>query len=114
MGVGIAAAVETPPTIPEGDITYDDVSYQSGSSGLPADFLGDNSGAGGYDAIEAVTPPSSQASSSPRTDINLVMYASDYQVRGMGVTNDLSQYGTSSLYLSHILANRNMCTDWRG
>ena len=108
MGIGVAAAVEAPPTIPEGNITYDEMSYQGGSSELPADFVGGNSSGGGYDAMETVTPPSSQTSSSSRTEINLVMYASDYQVRGMGVTNDLSQYGTSSLYLSHILANRNM------
>lgn len=99
--------METPPAIPDGQVTYDEVSYQSGSSSeLPPEFMGTTSGTGGYDALSApaaISPPSS-----PNTVIDLLLYASNYQVRGMGVTDDLSNYGTSHLYASHTFANKNL------
>lgn len=101
----VALAAELPPGIPAGDITYDEVSYQSGASELPAEFMGPVSTTPDplYTAPAAVAP-----SSNPNTVVNLRAYAADYQVRGMGVTNDLSRYGTSSLSVSHTFANRNL------
>lgn len=98
------AVTDFPPDIPDGQITYDEVSYQSGASELPAEFV---SGGGNYEA--PVAPAAAPApSSTPRTVINLLAYATNYQVRGMGVTNGLSRYGTSNLSASHTFANRNL------
>ena len=106
LGISGALAVEAPPTIPDGQITYDEVSYQNGASELPAEFMEPSPAAGGYDAL--ALPAVSSPSSTPNTVIDLMLYASNYQVRGMGVTDDLSKYGTSHLYASHTFANKNM------
>ncbi len=106
MGITGMLAAETPPTIPDGQISYDEVSYSNGGSELPAEFVGSSSN-GGYDAL-LPAPAASSPSSSPNTVIDLLLYASNYQVRGMGVTDDLSNYGTSRLYGSHTFANKNL------
>ena len=48
------------------------------------------------------------ASSDRRGYVNLNVYTADYQVRGMGVKDSLSKYGTSSLSASYTLPNRNL------
>lgn len=106
VGISGALAVEAPPAIPDGQVTYDEVSYQGGSSELPTEFMGPSSTTGGYDALAASAEGS--PASSPNTVIDLLLYASNYQVRGMGVTDDLSKYGTSHLYASHTFANKNL------
>lgn len=103
----LAWAVEAPPAIPDGRITYDELSYQSpGQTELPPEFAAEaadhSAPAGG---VAPSVPPSS---ASPHTVVNLTAYATDYQVRGMGVTNDLSEYGTSSVSVSFTPANRNL------
>lgn len=110
-----AVAAELPPTVPSGRVTYDEVSYQplrGGDSELPPEFLaGTGMTVGGYDAPVGgvVAPPVTPAqSTSPHTVIDLNAYATNYQVRGMGVTNGLSRYGVSSLAASHTFANRNL------
>ena len=102
-------AVEAPPSIPGGRVSYDEISYQNpADSELPPEFM-TGMPTGGYDAPAPVTAPSTPAaSSSPHTVIDLCAYTTDYQVRGMGVTNYLSKYGASSLSVSHTFANRNL------
>ena len=104
----LAWAVEVPPSIPDGQITYDELSYQNpGQSELPPEFTGGMADPGAQPV--AFVPPSDAASaSSPHTVVDLMAYATDYQVRGMGVTNDLSQYGTSRLSVSFTPSNRNL------
>lgn len=106
MGISGVLAVETPPAVPDGRITYDEVSYQNGGSELPPEFMDSSSTSGGYDALSA--PVAAAPTSSPNTVIDLLLYSSNYQVRGMGVTDDLSRYGTSRLHASHTFANKNM------
>lgn len=102
-----AVAVEMPPSIPDGQITYDEVSYQPGASELPAEFISGAAPAVSYDT-PVVAPITPAASSTPHTVINLMAYESNYQVRGMGVVDKLSKHGASSLSLSHTFANRNL------
>ncbi len=103
----LAWAVEAPPAIPDGQITYDELSYQNtGASDLPPEFA---AGASNQTLpTMEVVPPSSSSSSSPHVVVDLMAYATDYQVRGMGVTNDLSEYGCSSLSISFTPTNRNL------
>lgn len=111
LGLTTALAIEMPPSIPGGDITYDEVSYQNPGaydSELPPEFITPAAGTGATVDTGYVAPASLAPSSTPRTVINLRAYSTDYQVRGMGVTNDLSKYGTSSLSISHTLANKNL------
>ncbi len=100
-------AVEAPPAIPEGSVTYDEVSYPGGETELPPEFTDTTSSAGGYDAMAAM-PAAPAPSSNPNTVIDLLLYASNYEVRGMGVTDDMNKYGTSHVYVSHIFANKNL------
>lgn len=111
----VAVAQDYPPGIPEGQVTYDEVSYQTPSeSELPAEFMmGDPalapSSAPVAAAESSVSAPITPAPSSQyNTSIVLNAYSTNYQVRGMGVTNPLSKYGYSSLGVSHTLANRNL------
>lgn len=109
-----ALAIETPPSIPDGSISYDEVSYQGSAnydSELPPEFITPAAApatTATYTPSAYVPPAAPAPSSNPRTIINLRAYASNYQVRGMGVTDALSKYGTSSLNVSHTFANRNL------
>lgn len=96
-----AMAIETPPNIPSGPVSYDDVIYDSE---VPAEFRTPSTNT----SSSYVSPSAPVPSSNPNTIINLRAYAADYQVRGMGVTNDMSKYGTSSLSISHTFANHNL------
>ncbi len=96
-------ATEMPPMVESGPVYYDDVTYQTAA---PA-----------YAAPAPYTSPSaySQASLQPASgsrgsngEIVLNAYTSNYQVRGMGVTNFLSDYGYSSLSGSYTMPNRNL------
>ena len=102
-----ALAVEAPPSFPGGEVTYDELAYQNpGEAELPPEFL-----AGGDDTSSAsttVAAPVSTPSSRPNTVINIHAYSTDYQVRGMGVTNHMNRYGTSSIEATHTFANRNL------
>ncbi len=95
------AATELPPMVATGPVHYDDVSYQSVAPApetpaytSPADY--------------STAPLQPAASHNNRGEIVLNAYSSNYQVRGMGVTNQLSDYGYSSLYASYTLPNRNL------
>lgn len=111
LGFTAMAAVDAPPSIPGGQVTYDELSYQTPAANtLPAEFMPAAPAPAGYDSMTApvlppITPP---PSSTPSTSINLHAYTTDYQVRGMGVTDRLSKYGASSVEFSHTFANRNL------
>lgn len=105
LSVGITAmATEFPPSIPEGQVSYDEVSYQNPSDSLPADFATPAPTARYTAPAIPVTPPAS----TPNTIINLNAYTTNYEVRGMGFTNGMTNYGYSSLGISHTFANRNL------
>lgn len=111
-------ASELPPVIPVGPVTYDNVSYQSATASLPGEpattaYMATPGDIPAYDGTAPVTPvapiaPIPASSSTPNTVINLNLYTSNYQVRGMGVTNHLSNHGFSSVSGSHTFANRNL------
>ncbi len=91
------AATEMPPMVASGPVYYDDVTYAYGPA-APA-----------YSYAPAATAPLAPApASQSRGEIVLNAYTSNYQVRGMGVTNFLSNCGYSSLYGSWVLPNRNL------
>lgn len=110
--LSMAVAQDYPPGIPEGQVTYDEVSYQTPTeSELPAEFMmGDPiaapAPAAGTNSVTAPITPA--ASSHYNTSIALNAYSTNYNVRGMGVTNGLSRYGYSTLDVSHTFANRNL------
>ncbi len=95
------AATELPPAVESGPVYYDDVIYQDAA---PAPQAPAYSAPSYYD----VAPVRPAATHSNRGEIVLTAYSTNYQVRGMGVTNDLSNYGYSSLYGSWTLPNRNL------
>lgn len=116
------AAVELPPAIPVGPVTYDSISYSSApapaaeSGTLPA-HASEN-----WDAAPQAAPmpdenggalrnpvaPAPLRGGSPSTTVTLNAYTSNYEVRGMGVINALSDHGFSSLRASHTFANHNL------
>ena len=93
-------ATELPPAIPSGPIQYDDYSYDVGYTGY------DSYATPSY--TPAAPAPLAAPASARRGYVNLNAYTSNYQVRGLGVRNDYSQYGYSSLSGSCILPNRNL------
>lgn len=95
-----ALATELPPPIPDGPIEYTDVNYDTDYAGYDA-----------YDSANyapAAPAPMPAASSARSGYVNLNVYSSNYEVRGMGVRNELSRYGSSSISASYILPNRNL------
>lgn len=101
-------ATEMPPIIPVGPIAYDDVSYGAetmppANETLPA--MNEPAAQGGGIYAEPVTPA---ASSEKRWELGANLYTSNYNVRGMGVTNALSDYGWSSVSASFTFPNRNL------
>ena len=93
-------ATELPPAIPDGPIEYTDYSYDPGYTGY-AEY-----------SAPAYTPaapaPMPAASTDRNGYVNLNVYSSNYQVRGMGVCNQLSDYGFSSISGAFTLPNRNL------
>ena len=90
-------AAVSAPVIPDGPVTYNSVSYDSSTGGIPAPA-----------ADTPVSGPISAPSSEYRGCIGLNLYTSNYQVRGMGVTNRFSCHGWSSVRASYIPGNRNL------
>ncbi len=113
MMVFPAIASELPPTIPVGPVSYDDVSYQPAAAPMPGEtatteYIAGEGDIPAYDGGAPAAAPLPAASSTPSTIINLNLYTSNYQVRGMGVTNHLSDHGFSSVSGTHTFANRNL------
>ncbi len=108
-------ATELPPMVATGPVYYDDVTYQTATPEPDASYSTGyapepTTSAPAYIAPDTYSPAPLQpaASSSFNGEIVLNAYTSNYQVRGMGVTNYLSDYGYSSLYASYTLPNRNL------
>ncbi len=93
------AATELPPAVAAGPVQYDDISYQEAApaADLPA-----------YTDFTAPAPEMPAPGEGTRGEIILNAFSSNYQVRGMGVTNDLSDLGYSSISGSYTLPNRNL------
>lgn len=92
-------ATEMPPVIPAGPVTYDDVTYvgtptQTTDTAVPHPTY-----------TEPLTPAS--GGETP-FELGINLYTSNYQVRGMGVTDTLSSYGWSSVGGAYTLPNRNL------
>lgn len=95
-------ATELPPVIPAGPVQYGDVSYENALT--PAYEGGLNEAPAANTAYAPVSTPSSDR----KGYINLNAYSTNYQVRGMGMTNEFTHYGYSSLSGSYTLPNRNL------
>lgn len=96
-------AADAPPAIPDGPVTYDSVSYEDPMVG--ADYIFAESPT----AVAAAPAPIAAASTSEEKGyVNINAFSSNYQVRGMGVTDYMSSNGYSSIEGSFILGNRNL------
>lgn len=97
LGLGLPVfATEMPPVIPTGPIVYDDVTYTTEPT-EPA--------ASPTSYAEPLTPT---VGAEKRFEMGINFYTSNYQVRGMGVTDELSRYGWSSVGGSYTLPNSNL------
>lgn len=96
-----ALATELPPAIPDGPVTYDAISYQA-----PAPAYDSFMPPAAY--TDTIAPATPSVTSGDNGYIKLNVYSSDYTVRGMGFTNDLTNYGYSSISGSAKLPYRNL------
>lgn len=105
------AASELPPTIPIGPISYDSVTPPPDNAGASSFESGAPLSAESPHSVSSL-PPSFDTGSATASRgngyINFNAYSTNYQVRGMGVTDKLSKHGCSSLSASYILPNRNL------
>jgi len=92
-------ATEMPPVIPAGPVTYDDITYAGTPTPAPAATPTQPTYA------EPYTPPAGDAKA---FEMGINLYTSNYQVRGMGVTDNLSRYGWSSVSGAYTLPNKNL------
>jgi len=111
MTAGLPAlATELPPAIPDGPVTYEAVTYENTESAYAATdyapYTDTTANADTYQA--AVTPETPAVDSGNRGYIYLNAYTSNYNVRGMGLTNDMSSCGYSSVTGSYTPSNRNL------
>ena len=98
-----AVSAITAPPIPDGPVTYSSVSYDSPTlSPIPAPDAG--APLPPMDAAGPISTPGSEQ----RGQVELNAYTSNYQVRGMGVTNRYSDHGWSSIRASYTPRNRNL------
>ncbi len=103
------AATELPPMVESGPVYYDDVTYQPPAPAPQAPtYATPGYSAPTTPAYYSATPLQTVSSHGNRGEIVLNAYSTNYQVRGMGVTNFLSDHGYSSLYGSYTLPNRNL------
>lgn len=93
------SAVTAPPPIPDGPVTYSSVSYDSPApSEIPAPGTGSIPAPAAAPAAPlTAAAPITAASSEQRGYVELNAYTSNYQVRGMGVTDRFSCHGWSSI-----------------
>ncbi|MDO5450000.1 MAG: hypothetical protein Q4F30_03815 [Akkermansia sp.] len=121
------AAITAPPPIPDGPVTYSSVSYEAPAAApSPASTTADIPAPAGMETTAPAattmepapaTPapaapmpaaPMAAPSSTLNGHLGLNLYTSNYQVRGMGVTNDFSGHGWSSVDASYTFPNRNL------
>lgn len=90
---------DMPPAIPDAPIEYTDISYEQ-----------EETPAAGWEspAAPAMPGPFAAASSEKRGYVNLNVFSSDYNVRGMGVRDSFSKVGYSSVSGSYTMPNRNL------
>lgn len=96
-----AMGTEMPPMIPDGPVTYEDVTYEDPMAGFtdPYAFA---------DPAPAAAPITPSVSSGEKAFIKLNLYQTNYQVRGMGVTDPMASNGYSSISGHYVLPNRNL------
>lgn len=103
-------ATEQPPLIPAGPVQYGDVSYDNALT--PAYDGGLNDFTTADNDLPPTAPDAYAPISTPSSDskgyINLNAYTSNYQVRGMGLTNLYTHHGYTSVSGSYTLPNRNL------
>ncbi len=93
---------DMPPWIPDGPVTYESVSYDDAMGGHTDPYLF-------ADTPPATAPPiAAPQSSDKRGELHLNVYSSNYQVRGMGVTDFMESNGYSSLKGKAYMPNRNL------
>lgn len=96
-----AMGSEMPPMIPDGPVTYEHVSYEDPLAGFedPYAFT---------EPAPATAPITPTSTAGERGYIKLGLYETNYQVRGMGVTDNMASNGYSSISGHYILPNRNL------
>ncbi|MBQ9096672.1 MAG: hypothetical protein IJY53_10085 [Akkermansia sp.] len=96
-----AMGTEMPPMIPDGPVTYEDVTYEDPMAGFtdPYAFA---------EPAPAAAPITPSVSSGEKAFIKLNLYQTNYQVRGMGVTDPMASNGYSSISGHYVLPNRNL------
>lgn len=102
IGLAVPAmGTEMPPMIPDGPVTYDYVSYEDPLAGYEDPYA--------FSAPTTVAAPVTPAPVAGNNGyIKLGAYQSNYQVRGMGVTNPMSDDGYSYVAGHYILPSRNL------
>ncbi len=104
MSSTLALATASPPSIPSGSVEYsnifDDSVFDQFSE--PAHYKTSSA------PMHVAEAPAPVESSDKNFDFNINAYTSNYNVRGMGVTDRFSAYGYSSIYGSYVLPNRNL------
>lgn len=104
----LPVAAEVPPAIPSGPVTYDTVSYEPAVDSMMGGYEADMPAPAAAPAMDASYNAPVTPSSERRGYVNLNAYSSNYQVRGMGLTDELTHHGCSSLSGSYTLPNRNL------
>ncbi len=105
LSYSAAFAQMLPPPIPSGPIEY------TNEASLPSPLAAEDTVIeSGMNVAPVIGAPILEAPSSSEKawDIALNLYTSNYNVRGMGVTNQMSDWGFSSLSGRYIHSNRNM------
>lgn len=110
LAVGLPAlATEMPPMIPDGPVEYDTMTYEPAAD--TQEYVPTEYGTSDYDT-PAYDIPASLPMAAPSSDrngyLNLNVYTSNYQVRGMGFSNRLTEHGFSSVNGSYTFPNRNL------
>lgn len=95
-----ALATELPPAIPDGPVTYDNVSYETPEPAAepPAPAL----------TTPALAPETPAIGTDNKGYIYITPYTNEYTVRGMGLTDGLTDYGYTQVSGSYILPNQNL------
>lgn len=109
MAAGLPAlATEMPPMIPDGPVEYDTLTYEASSATqdyVPTEESMNPYGTPAYDM--PATAPMAAPSSERNGYVNLNVYTSNYNVRGMGFCDHITEHGFSSLSGSYTFPNRN-------
>lgn len=97
-------ATEMPPMIPDGPVEYEAMTYEP--SAATQDYVPSSYETPGYDI--PATAPMYAPSSERNGYLNLNVYTTNYNVRGMGFCNHITEHGFSSVNGSYTMPNRNL------